>query len=346
MKLTVTELAQHLDAELVGDGSHSVDAIVGADTVCENKVAYVSDSKHIAEIEKSGASAVIVSEQLEGLSKPQLIVKNIDVAVMDALNVFAPKLKAVVEGVDPSATIGERVKLGAGVAIGPYAVIDDGVEIGEKSVIASGCKIGENTKVGKNCQIDSNVVIHHNCIIGNNVIIQSNSTIGAMGFGYSFIDGAHKLIPHNGGVLLEDFVEIGANCCVDRAKFGNTIIGVGTKIDNMVQFGHGVVIGKNCLIVSQVGIAGSCKLGDGVILAGQVGLADHVEIGDNAIVGAQGGVMGNIGPGEKVVGSPAIDSKEAFLLLSLMKRLPKTVKQLKKLTERIKKLEAAKDDKD
>jgi len=237
------------------------------------------------------------------------------------------------------------VKIAKGVSVGAGVVIDDGVEIGENTVISSGCKIGENTKVGGDCRFDSNVVVYHNCRIGNNVIIQANSTIGSTGFGYSFIDGAHKLIPHNGRVVIEDFVEIGANCCVDRAKFGETVIGAGTKMDNLVQIGHNVVIGKCCLIAGLVGISGSCRIGDGVVLAGQVGMADHVEIGDGAAVGAQSGVSSNVGAGEKVVGSPAIELREGLRVMGLTVRLPKLAKQLRQLSARMKKLEAAKDNK-
>jgi len=212
-------------------------------------------------------------------------------------------------------------------------------------VIASGCRIGENSKLGKSCRLDSNVVVYHNCIIGNNVVIQANSTIGSVGFGYSRIDGSFKLIPHNGGVVIEDFVEIGANCCVDRAKFGNTIIGAGTKIDNLVQIAHNVVIGKCCLIAGQVGISGSCKLGDGVVLAGQVGLVDNIKIGDGAMVGAQSGVAHNVAAGQQMLGSPAIEGKESLRIFGSIRRLPKLAEQLKQLSKRIEKLEAAKDNK-
>ncbi|OHB67411.1 MAG: hypothetical protein A2Y77_05275 [Planctomycetes bacterium RBG_13_62_9] len=180
--------------------------------------------------------------------------------------------------------------------------------------------------------------------MGNHVIIQSNSTIGAVGFGYAFIEGAHRLIPHNGGVIVEDFVEIGANACVDRAKFGNTIIGAGTKIDNLVQIAHNVVIGKCCLIAAQVGVAGSCRLGDGVVLAGQVGLADNIEIGAGTMVGAQAGVMSSVPPGERLAWSPAIDVKEAVRVVAHILRLPKLSQELKRLTAKVEKLEAAKDD--
>lgn len=357
MKMTVAELAEQLGAELSGDGSGQINAVGSIETAGENEVAFIRGSKenpahsgaaadrsHLAAVKQSHAGAVITSMRIEDLDKPQLIVNNVNAALIEALNIFAPELKPAVEGIDASAQVAESARIANSAAIGAYAVIEDGVEIGANSIIAGGCKIGENSTIGNNCRLDSNVVVYHNCHIGNNVVVQANTAIGSTGFGYSFIDGSHKLIPHNGGVVIEDFVEIGANCCIDRAKFGNTRIGAGTKIDNLVQIAHNVVIGKNCLIAGLVGISGSCKLGDGVVLAGQVGLADNIEIGDNVQVGAQAGVINNIGSGERVVGSPAIDSKEAFQIMVLTKRLPKLVKQLKELSKRVDKLESAKDD--
>jgi UDP-3-O-[3-hydroxymyristoyl] glucosamine N-acyltransferase len=345
MQLTVTELAEQIGAELVGDGSGQIGAVGSVEAGSEQTVTFITDSKHIPALKKSRAGAVIVDRRIEDLAKPQLIVENVGAALIEALNIFAPKLKAVPEGIDRTVKVGQDVSIAKGVAIGPCVVIDDGVKIGENSVIGGGCKIGENSRLGNNCRLDGNVVVYHNCIIGNNVIIQANSTIGSTGFGYSFIDGSHRLIPHNGGVVIEDFVEIGANCCVDRAKFGNTIIGAGTKIDNLVQIAHNVVIGKCCLIVAQVGISGSCKLGDGVVLAGQVGLVDNIEIEDGAIIAAQSGVAHNVSAGQKLFGSPAIDLKEELRIIGLRRRLPKLVEQLKQLSTRIGRLEAAKDDK-
>jgi len=356
MRLTVAQLAERIGAELVGDGSGQISAVGTVESAGENDVTFViapernyvhlknlTDVRHIAGLEQSHAGAVIVTRRIDGLAKPQLVVKDVNAALIEALNVFRPKLKAALEGIDPTAKVAANARIAKGVAVGAGVVIDDRVEIGENSIIGSGCKIGENSKVGRNCRLDSNVVVYHNCTIGNDVVIQANSTIGSTGFGYSFIDGTHRLIPHNGGVSIEDFVEIGANCCIDRAKFGNTIIGAGTKIDNLVQIAHNIVIGKGCLIASLVGISGSCKLGDGVVLAGQVGLADNIEIGDGTIVGAQSGVSHNIAAGQRVLGSPAIEGKEALQVLVLMKRLPKLVEQLKQLSKRIERLEKAKD---
>ncbi len=346
MRLTVAQLAQRIGAELVGDGSVQISAVGGVEAAGDSNITFVTDGRHIAALERSRAGAVIVARRIEGLAKPQLIVKDVSVALIEVLSVFAPKLRAVTEGIDATAKVGRDARIAEGVSVRPGVVIDDGVEIGEKSVISSGCKIGENSKVGKNCRFDSNVVVYHNCIIGSNVVIQANSTIGSTGFGYSFIDGAHRLIPHNGGVVIEDFVEIGANCCVDRAKFGNTIIGAGTKIDNLVQIAHNVIIGKCCLIAGLVGIAGSCRMGDGVVLAGQVGLADNVEVGDDVTVGGQSGVFQDVAAGQQVFGSPALDKREEIRIVGLTKRLPKLVERLKHLSKRIERLEAAKDDKE
>ncbi len=353
MRLTIAQLAKRLEADLILDAGCSIldenrgiSAVGPVETADESEVTFVSGDKHKASLKGSRAGAVIVTERLDGLDKPQLIVKNVNTALIEALNIFTPKLKAVTAGIDPTAKLAHDVKIAEGVSVGAGAVIEDGVEIGPNSVIVSGCKIGENSKLGKNCRLDSNVVIYHNCRLGNNLVIQANSTIGSTGFGYSFIEGSHRLIPHNGGVVLEDFVEIGANCCIDRAKFGNTIIGAGTKTDNLVQIAHNVVIGKCCLIVSQTGISGSCKLGDGVVLGGQVGLADNIEIGDGAMLGAQSGLSHSITAGQQFMGSPALEKRESFRIFGLMRRLPKMAKLLKQLIKRVEKLEAAEDDKE
>jgi UDP-3-O-[3-hydroxymyristoyl] glucosamine N-acyltransferase len=345
MELTVAQLAERLGAELVGDGCGQIIAVGTVEAAGASDITFITNDKHMPQLKKSRAGAVIVGKRIEGLAVPQLIVKNVDSALIETLNIFAPKLKAAAEGIDPTAKIGQNVKIANGVSVGAGTVIDDGVAIGENSVIASGCKVGENSKVGKNCRLDSSVVVYHNCTIGNNVIIQANSTIGSTGFGYSFIDGSHRLVPHNGGVVIEDFVEIGANCCVDRAKFGNTVIGAGTKIDNLVQIGHNVVIGKCCLMSGQVGISGSCKIGNGVVLAGQVGLANNIEVGDGTMIGAQAGVMDDTTAGARLVGSPAANVRDTMRMIGLMKRLPKLAELLKQLHKRIEVLEAAKDDK-
>jgi UDP-3-O-[3-hydroxymyristoyl] glucosamine N-acyltransferase len=348
MHVTIEELAERLGARLLGADAgrpRTVTGIGPVEAAGAGDVTFVMDAKYAAGAASSAAAAVIVAQPIEGLAKPQLVVKDVNAALIEVLNIFAPEPQPVVEGVDSSARIGTDVRLAPGVSIGPHAVLENNVQIGARTVIRSGCVIGRNTSIGADCRLDGNVVVYHDCTVGHHVVIQANSTIGAVGFGYAFIDGAHKLIPHHGGVVIEDFVEIGANTCVDRAKFGNTIIGAGTKIDNLVQIAHNVVIGKCCLIAAQVGVAGSCRIGDGVVLAGQVGLADNIEIGAGTMVGAQAGVMGNVPPGEKLAWSPALNVREAARVVAHVLRLPKLAQELKRLTAKVDRLEAAKDDK-
>ncbi len=347
MALTVAGLAQRLGAEVVG-GPEGLDRVIASvqplAAAGAADVAFVTDPKHESAARKCAAAAIIVARPIDGVPAPQLIVASVNAALIATLEHFAPKLAPPVEGVDPSARIGVGVRLADGVSIGPYVVIGDHVEIGPGTVIANGCTIGEGSKIGADCRLDSYVTVYHRCTIGNHVIVQTHSAIGSMGFGYAYLDGRHQFVPHNGGVVIEDFVEIGANTCIDRAKFGNTIVGAGTKIDNLVQVAHNVVIGKGCLIAAQGGVAGSCRLGDGVVLAGQVGLADNIEIGAGTMVGAQSGVMSSVPGGQKLAWTPAVDMKEAIRIVAHLLRLPKLAQQLKRLTAKVEELEAANHD--
>jgi UDP-3-O-[3-hydroxymyristoyl] glucosamine N-acyltransferase len=348
MTVTIGELAKRLGAAVIGVPAGEERQIAGVkpmEAAGEGDVTFLTDARRQTAIAGLRAAAVIVAQAIDGLDTPQLVVKDVNAALIEALTLFAPRLKPPAQGVDPSARVGSGVHLADGVSVGPFVVIEDNVQVGSDTVIAAGCRIGQNTRIGSHCRLDGNVVIYHGCSLGDHVVIQANSTIGAVGFGYAPVDGVPRLIPHIGGVVIEDFVEIGANCCVDRAKFGNTIIGAGTKIDNLVQVAHNVVIGKCCLIAAQVGVAGSCRLGDGVVLAGQVGLADNIEIGAGTMIGAQAGVMGSVGPGEKLAWSPALNVKEAARVVAHILRLPKLSQEFKRLAAKVDKLEAAENDK-
>lgn len=348
MKLTVAELGKRLQARVVADAGgreQEITAVMPVDAAEAGAVTFVSDVRHTAALAQSAATAVIVAEPITEMDKPQLIVNDVNAALIQALELFAVERKPPAPGVDGSARIGQNVQLGENVSVGPHVIIEDNVRIGRETVIAGGCKIGSDTEIGASCRLDGNVVVYDGCRLGDRVVVQANTTIGSVGFGYVPIDGVPKLIPHNGGVVIEDDVEIGANCCVDRAKFGNTIIGAGTKIDNLVQVAHNVVIGKCCLIAAQVGVAGSCRLGDGVVLAGQVGLADNIEIGSGTMVGAQAGVMSTVEPGQKLAWSPALDVREAVRVVAHVLRLPKLAQQVKRLTARVEQLEATEDHK-
>ena len=346
MELTVAKLAEKIGAQLYGSGDALVNRIWPIDAAESSDLTFATEQKFVAKLTNCKAGAVILNNHIETLKIPQLVVKDVNTALIEALKIFAPVLEQLPEGVDKTAKVSPQAKNGKNVSIGPSAVIENNVEVGDNSVISAGVKIGQNSKIGSNCRIDCNVVIYHNCRIGNNCIIQANTTIGSTGFGYRFISGQHRLIPHNGGVIIEDFVEIGANCCVDRAKFGNTLIGAGTKIDNLVQIAHNVIIGKCCLIAGQSGIAGSTKLCDGVIVGGGAGIVDNVEIGSGVMIGAMSFVIQDIPEGQKVFGSPAIKSSESLKIVGLSRRLPRIFEQVRKLNERIEKLESAKDNKE
>ncbi len=343
--LTVSELAEKINAKLKGDGSIRIKAVGPVEGANPDDITFIADEKHLSLLEKTNAAAVILAAPAEGFAGPQLIVDDVNATLIETLNIFAPELKPVPAGIHSSVVLGSNVKVADDAAIGPGVVIADDVTVGSKCVIGAGCKINQNSVIGNNTRLDCNVVVYHNCTVGNNVIIQANSVIGSTGYGYNFINNSHQLVPHNGGVVVEDFVEIGAGCCIDRAKFGNTVIGAGTKMDNLVHVAHNVIIGKCCLIMANVGLAGSSKLGDGVVLAGQVGIRDNVKIGDGVMIGAQAGVMNDIPAGEKVVGSPAINVVDKMKQIAITQKLPELAKQLKKLTKKVEALEAADDNK-
>jgi len=340
-KITVSGLAAVIGAELIGSGQAQVARVSPFDTAGSDSITFAADEKLLETISLCKAAAVIVNKKIDS-PIPLLVVDNVERALIEALKQFMPTLAKPAAGIHKTAVVETGAIVDTTASIGALAYIRTGAKIGERTVIGAGCKIGEGSVIGKDCRLEDNVVVYHKCIIGNNCIIGANTTIGATGFGYYFIDGQHRLIPHTGSVLIEDCVEIGANSCVDRAKFGNTIIGAGTKIDNLVQIAHNVIIGKCCLIAGQAGISGSTKLGNGVVLAGQAGIKDHAIIGDRAQIGAQAGVMNDIGPNEKVVGSPAIDVKEFFRQVLLKHKLPEMSKQLKQLIKKVEELEAAK----
>ena len=344
MTILLSELAERINARLIGNGDRPIAGINTIQDAGENEVCFLSSRKYTEALTETRAAAVIVDKAMDTCGIDQLVVDNVNRGLIAALEVFTPKRKGF-QGIHPTAVIEPDSELDPTVVVGPGVYVAQGVKIGAHSVIGSGCSIGENTMIGNHCRFDSNVVVYHNCQIGNDCIIQANSTIGSTGFGYSYIDGQHRLIPHNGGVILEDGVEIGANSCIDRAKFGNTLIGAGTKIDNLVQVAHNVQIGKLCLLAGHVGIAGSTKVGNGVIFAGAAGSADNLHIGDGAILGAQTAATKDVPPGQVMLGNVPQELKRELRCVSVYQRLPELAKELKQLHKKVEKLEAAKDDK-
>ena len=343
--MKLVELAGHIGARVTGDGETLVTAIASLTEAGDTDISFLSEIRYADQVAQSKAGAVIVPEGFDGATSANLLlVADVNEALEQVLTLFAPPPDFPPTGIDPTARIAETAVLGEHVAIGPYVVISDQAEVGEDTVIAAGCYIGSKVKIGRDCFLAPNVVIGTRCEIGNNVIIHANTTIGTDGFGYRLVNGKHQKIPHIGIVVIEDDVEIGSNSCVDRAKFGKTIIGRGTKIDNLVQIAHNVHIGENCIIVAQVGIGGSCRLGNYVIIAGQVAVKEHTAIGDGAIAGAQCGVISDVEPGARVLGSPSRPLKSFFREVALMAKLPEMAKEIKRLRKQLDEIGNSKDD--
>lgn len=343
--MNVSTLAKAIQANLVGKGDTTVTGVNTIQEATNSEVCFLSSGKHAKDLYQSQAAAVIVRAPLDGLAMAQLVVDNVNRGLIAALKLFAPQLSALT-GIHPTAVVESDAELHETVAVGPNAYVGHGVRIGANTVLGPGCSVGENSSIGTHCRLDSNVTVYHHCQIGNFCIIQANTTLGATGFGYSYIDGQHHLIPHNGGVILEDGVEIGSNSCIDRAKFGNTHIGAGTKIDNLVQIAHNVRTGRLCLFAGHVGISGSTVIGDGVVFAGAAGTADHVTVGDGVILGAQAVATKNIAPGTKVWGTPAQSMSDEMRCRAAFKHLPDLVQEVRQLRSRIAELEGLKADPD
>lgn len=340
--VTVEKLSQILKGSFVGDGSISIDGVNSIDMASSSNVCFVTSEKLAGKLKDSQAAAVLVKKQIEGCCKAQILVENVNASLIEVLNFFAPRLTSTM-GIHPSAVVEDSAVLGQDVSIGANAYIGYGVKIGSGCVIGANSSVGENSEIGDGSKLDSSVVVYHNCRVGRCCVIQSNSTIGSIGFGYELIDGQHHLIPHNGGVLIEDCVEIGANTTIDRAKFNDTIIGAGTKIDNHVQVAHNCIIGKCCLLVGFVAMAGSGVLGDGVVLAGRAGVADNIKVGDGVIAGAATSIFHDVPAGKRLLGMPAKDAKLQLRIYSVINRLPKMYKELRNIISRVDKLESSKD---
>jgi UDP-3-O-[3-hydroxymyristoyl] glucosamine N-acyltransferase len=292
----------------------------------EQELSFFNNKKYLSEYLNSKSLVVCVEKNFfkeEFLTNKILIlVKDIKTSMNLLIDKFYPDTLQEPK-IHPTAIISPLAKLEENVSIDEYVVIKDYSTIGFGTTIGSLCYIGRNVSIGKNCKIFPMVKILDGTIIGDNVIIHSGSVIGSDGFGYVTQQNCHKKIKQVGIVEISSNVEIGANVCIDRATLGKTFIGEGTKIDNLVHIAHNVEIGKNCLIIAQVGIAGSSKIGNNVILAGQAGIKDHITIGDNTIVGAQAGVISDIEENKIVSGYPARDHKEQMKLLALLYRLLK-----------------------
>jgi len=337
MPLTLREIAKRLGGSIKGDPHIVIYRIAPLEEAREGDLAFVDDEKLLPTAEKSGGAALLLKEGWE-TEKNAIYVPHPRLALIKVLELFSRRSKPL-PGIHPTAIIEEGVKLGEALSIGAFCYIGTNSEIGDGTIIYPLSYIGENCKIGRNVLLYAQVTIYDNVEIGDNCIVHSGTVIGADGFGYVKEQDKHLKIPHIGKVVIEEEVEIGANTAIDRATMGETRIGRGTKIDNLVQIAHNVKIGENSIIVAQVGISGSVKIGKDVTLAGQVGIADHIEIGDRATVAARAGVIGDVPSDSIYSGYPARPHAQQMRTLALLQRLPEIVKDLEEIEKKIDKLE-------
>ena len=314
--ITLSTLAGIIGAELVGDGAVVVSSVNTLDEARAGQLSFLSNPKYEKQLATTRASAVVVG----------LNVKSDHVPLLRAKDAYLAHQKAMV------AIHGYRTHPHAGVHV--KATVDESATIGAGTTVYPGVYIGPRVSVGKDCVIYPNVVIYEGCVLGDRVIVHAGAVIGADGFGYATSGGVHYKIPQVGNVLIEDDVEIGANSTIDRAALGSTVVGRGTKIDNLVTLGHNVKTGPGCMIVAQVGIAGSTTLGHHVVLGGQVGVAGHIDIGDGVMAGGQCGITNSVEAGAFIHGSPHMPYKEARRAYSLLRELPKVVERIKVLEKK------------
>jgi UDP-3-O-[3-hydroxymyristoyl] glucosamine N-acyltransferase len=328
--MKLVQLASTLGARLEnGSPDTEVTGVAGIEDAGPAQVTFVANPKYGAAARSTKAAAVIVTEEFPTIATPLLRSKNPYLAFAQAMGIFYPAPKYT-PGIHATAVVHASAKVGANAHIGPYVVIDENVEIGANAVLLAHVVIYRGVKIGDNFFSHAHSVIREDCRIGNNVLLQNGVVIGADGFGFAKDDSIHwHKIPQPQPVVIEDDVEIQSNSCIDRCSVGETRISRGTKIDNLVQVGHGSYIGEDSLLASQVGLAGSTEIGKNVILTGQVGVVGHCKVGDGAIVTPQSGVAGDIPAGAIVSGAPAVDHKLWLKYSALLSRLPEIARAVR-----------------
>ncbi len=332
--MKLTELAKILGAELSGAGEVEITGVAGIHDADKGCITFISDRNRAKELEESRASAVIVPQDTPEMHLPLLRVKNPRLSFARAIELFYVKpYKA--SGISDKASIGRNVRIGADPSIRPFVVLDDDVRIGDRVTLYPGVYIGKGSVIGDDTLIYANVSIGPEVTIGKRVIIQAGAAIGGDGFGFVTDAGKHHKIPQVGGVIIEDDVEIGANSTVDRATLGNTVIRQGTKIDNLVQVAHNVIVGEHCIFAGQVGIGGSSKLGRYVVLGGQAGVADHVTIGDQVMAGGGTAIPRDIAAGQVIAGRDAMPVRDWLKVQAVLPKLPDLRRSLRELEKQV-----------
>ena len=330
--LTAQAVADLVGGRLLGDGAVRLRTVRPLDRAEQDSLSFAVSGRYASQLDSSRAGAVLVPEALAAGAGPptRIVVPDPYGALVRVLRALYPA-DPPAAGVDPSVRVGAGTVLGPDVFIAPFVVLGRNVRIGARSRLEPGASLGDGVIVGDDTTIGPGVVCYTGSLIGSRVVLKAGAVIGGEGFGYLWDGKGHSRIPHVGGCILEDEVEVGSNTCIDRGSVDDTVIGRGTKLDNLVQVGHNVRIGERCLIMAGVGIAGSTRVGNDVILAGHVGITDHLVIGDRARIAAKSAIFGDVPAGTSFSGHPARPHRQFLRAQAAMYRLAPIVDELERL---------------
>jgi len=346
MPTTLGQIAAMLNCPPpAGKTQLEISGVSGLETAGAGEISFLTSDKFQKQFQATNAAAVLVDRKVhlrpgDGSRAVTLNVDDAELALAQVLELFAPPVPRPPVGIDPAAQVDPSAQIGPEVAIGPFTVVGARCRIGFGSILHGGVHIHDDVSIGENCELFPSVTVRERISIGHRVVINANTVLGTDGFGYRWNGKRHVKIPQIGTVVIEDDVEIGSCVCIDRAKFGVTLIGHGTKIDNLVQIAHNVQIGPHCVVIAQVGIAGSARLGTGVVLGGQTAVRDHTKIGDGAMSAACSGIMEDVEAGTIVSGLPAFPHRQSLREQAALRRLPDLVVQVRKLQEQIEQLKS------
>ena len=332
--MTTSQIAEALGGRVDGDPRLELTGFAPAHTARAGDLTFAENPAYFAAAEASAAAAILVGLDLPASQKTLIRVAQPRLAFARVLPIFFPE-PALPAGIHRSAVIAPSAAIDPSAHVGPHCVVGERVRIGARSVLLGGNHVGDDCQLGDDVRLFPNAVLYPRTQVGHRVRIHAGAVIGSDGYGYVFDQGVHRKIPQVGSVILNDDVEIGANTTIDRGALGATVVGRGTKIDNLVQIAHNVVTGEHCLIISQVGIAGSTRLGNYVTLAGQVGIAGHLKIGSRVTVGAQSGVMNHIPDGEKWLWTPAQPDRQAKRQMLALQQLPDLLRRVAQLEKKL-----------
>ena len=332
MSFTANEIAERVGGEVVGDGGIELGGFTQADAAMPGDLTFAENKEFFGLAEQSQASAILAPGKFTSETKTIIRVKDARIAFARVLPLFFPE-KQFAPGIHPSAVIAKSAQVADTATIGPNCIIGESAAIGEQTVLEANCTLGDHSTLGQAVRLFANVSVYPQCKLGDRVRVHAGSVIGSDGFGYVFDQDHHRKIPQVGGVVIEQDVEIGANVTIDRGSLGDTEIGEGTKIDNLVQIAHNVVIGKHCLIIAQTGIGGSTQIGEFSILAGQAGVVGHIKIGPKAIIASKSAVMSSLEGGRQYMGIPAIPDIQAKRQIVAARQLPELLKRVRELEQ-------------